>query len=122
MKDLFKKMVLLICLVFLSAQCINNGNSLYQTENGVIEHINNNSNLSQFGTTDTVSPAQLDSICKADTLPQLGEWVAHTFIDFETGKEITKYTYFKEYGFTANVIYIVTYDYENFIIEKRFVK
>lgn len=49
-----------------------------------------------YGFTKTITSAQLDSVCAADTLPRdLSKWNASAFTDFETRARITKMVYIK---------------------------
>lgn len=61
---------------------------------------------------------QMDSICKADTLPKLREWIGTDFVDFETGEAITRRVYMKYWGKTE-IVYIVTGKEEPFVVIRR---
>lgn len=61
---------------------------------------------------------QVDSICKADALPQMDGWIKTSFRDFETGRSVTKYMYIQEVGENES-IYIIMGDSEPYIVTKR---
>ena len=61
---------------------------------------------------------QVDSICKADTLPTLDMWLVTTFNDFETGESIYKRMYIKELG-VNEIIYIIMGNDEPYKVTRR---
>ena len=61
---------------------------------------------------------QIDSICTADNLPNLDEWAASSFTDFETGKVTVKRMYIKYEGKTE-LMYIVTGYEEPYGVSRR---
>lgn len=61
---------------------------------------------------------QVDSICNADALPSLDEWIVNSFQDFETGENIVKYMYIKRLG-DNEIIYIIMGQKEPFNVTRR---
>lgn len=67
-----------------------------------------NTNAFMKGYTIEVNESGLDSLFMVDTLPnELGSWIMSYYKDYETGINIIKYTYIKEYTDTSETIYIV---------------
>jgi hypothetical protein len=65
------------------------------------------------------SSYQVDSICVADTLPSLNEWISSTFKDYEDGTTIVKRVYVKEYQSGNQNIYVITGKEEPYSVTKR---
>ena len=61
---------------------------------------------------------QVDSICQADTLPNLDMWILQNFHDFETSTTITKRMYIKELG-QNEIIYIILGNNEPYKVTRR---
>lgn len=61
---------------------------------------------------------QVDSICTADSLPIIDEWITNSFIDYETGMKITKRMYIKE-DTENEIIYIIVGDSAPFQVTRR---
>lgn len=113
MKTFFKKFILTIvmCLSFVGCDL------LFKTPR--------NDNNQTYGATgmkasyEMVATAwQVDSICKADTLPNLDAWIFSTFNDYETGEIIYKRMYVKEGG-EKEIIYIIMGDKEPYKVTRR---
>jgi hypothetical protein len=66
----------------------------------------------------TASNWQVDSICTADGLPLLNQWITNTFTDFETGETIVKRMYIKEDG-AVEMVYIVVGSNEPYEVTRR---
>ena len=49
-----------------------------------------------YGYEKMVKMYQVDSICVADTLPSIDEWISTTFYDYETNEAIVKRMFIKE--------------------------
>ncbi len=64
---------------------------------------------------------QVDSICKADDLPNIDTWILNGFKDYETGENIVKRMYIKQTG-KNEIIYIVTGTNEPYIVTRRITK
>lgn len=64
---------------------------------------------------------QVDSICKADALPDMDVWLISTFKDFETGEAIVRRMYIKQLG-EEEIIYIITGDNEPYKVTRRITK
>lgn len=62
---------------------------------------------------------QIDSLIKADTLPVLSNWIASTFVDYNTNKTITKRVYVRQYSKKCENVYIITGNNEPYGIIKR---
>lgn len=62
---------------------------------------------------------QIDSLIKADTLPALGNWIASTFVDYNTNKAVTKRVYVRQYSKKHENVYIITGNNEPYEIIKR---
>ena len=83
-----------------------------------------NTGTTEFGTTMKVSYTmqatdwQIDSICTADALPPLDEWIVNTFQDFETGQRIVKKMYIKE-DTKNELIYIIVGSSEPYQVTRR---
>jgi hypothetical protein len=84
----------------------------------------NNETTTEYGTsmkysyTMTASNWQVDSICRADALPNIDEWIVNGFTDYETGEQIVKRLYMKAEG-EKEVIYIITGSSEPYKVERR---
>ena len=65
--------------------------------------------------------AQVDSICVADTLPNIDTWIGASFTDYETGEKIIKRMYFKNWGKTE-IVYTITGTTEPYDVSMRITK
>ena len=113
MKNHFKNFILAVvmCLSFVGCDLI------FKTP----RNNNNNTNLGagMRATYEMVATAwQVDSICKADTLPTIDLWLVSTFNDFESGETIYKRMYIKEEG-TNEIIYIIMGNNEPYKVTRR---
>ena len=67
-----------------------------------------------------VSDAQLDSICRADSLsPDFNDWMSTYYIDFETKDTVYKHTFIKSTVYDAEIVYVVTEWLDSLVIMKR---
>ena len=66
----------------------------------------------------TATAWQVDSICTADTLPNIDDWLVTTFSDYETGSVIYKRMYVKEEG-DNEIIYIIMGNNEPYKVTRR---
>ncbi len=70
-----------------------------------------------------ITNAQLDSICRADSLSMnFEDWVNTYYIDFESKDTVYKHTFIKSSIYDAEVIYIVTEWRDSLAIMKRITK
>ena len=113
MKTFFKNLILSIVLCFSFVAC----DLIFKTPR------NNDNN--QLGTSsmkasyEMVATAwQVDSICAADTLPNIDTWLLQRFTDFETGSTIVKRMYIKTNG-DKEAVYIVVGTEEPFNVTRR---
>lgn len=71
----------------------------------------------------TYTPYQVDSMCCADTLKNIDEWIHSSFQDYETNKRITKRMYIKKYNFGSEIIYtLLPYQDSLYKVSVRIVK
>lgn len=73
----------------------------------------------QVANTLVITRTQLDSICKADLLPDYNAWMTMNFTDYETNVVYTKRIYFKNYSEDVEVIYILMGNEEPYKITIR---
>lgn len=114
MKKIFKNiiLVLIMCLSFVACDLIfktprkDNDKNLGQAQSMLISY------------TMEASSWQVDSICQADTLPNIDNWLTSQFTDYETNEIVVKRLYYKDYGNTE-VVYIITGSTEPFIVTRR---
>lgn len=84
----------------------------------------NNDNSGVYGSSMRVSYTmmatnwQVDSICRADELPNLEEWIVNSFQDYETGQYVVKKMYIKEEG-QNEIIYIIVGQEEPYQVTRR---
>ena len=64
-----------------------------------------------------VTEIQVDSICKADMLPNYDKWIKSSFTDYETNQVFVKRLYIKNGEY--EVVYILTGDREPYKITRR---
>jgi len=112
MKNFLKKIVLVLvmCLSFVACDLI------FKTPRN-----NDNQNLGTsmiLSYTMNATEWQVDSICKADTLPDIDNWLRTQFTDYETNELVTKRLYYKEWG-DKEVVYIITGTSEPYIVMRR---
>lgn len=110
MKKLLINLTVLIIMLFSITCCATTKNVMVNERLGasmVVETINGNG---QF---------QIDSIIKADTLPNLNKWLLSSFVDYETNKKVLKRVCIKQYKDGTEVMYIITGQNEPFKIVKR---
>ena len=62
---------------------------------------------------------QVDSIIKADTLPNFSKWLCSSFVDYETNEKTLKRMCIKKYNDGTEVLYIVVGRMEPYKISKR---
>ena len=113
MKEIFKNilLVLVTCMTFVACDLI--FKTPRKPDNG-----------QTYGTSMLISYTmnatawQIDSICKADTLPEIDSWLVNQFTDYETNEVITKRMYIKERGETE-AVYIVTGTSEPYLVVRR---
>lgn len=113
MKNFFKNLILSIvmCLTFVACDL------LFKTpRNNDGQSLGNPSMKLSYEMTAT--EWQVDSICKADTLPTIDTWILQSFIDYESGDRITKRMYIKEYG-DNEVVYIIVGVNEPYKVTRR---
>jgi hypothetical protein len=112
MKNLFKKFVLAIvmCLSFVACDL------LFKTPRTDNEPTYGSSMLVAY--TMNATAWQVDSICQADTLPNIDTWLKSQFTDYETNEIVVKRLYYKDYGDTE-IVYIITGSTEPFIVTRR---
>ena len=111
MKNLFKKFVLalVMCLSFVACDL------LFKTPRKDDNALGQSMLVSY---TMQASNWQVDSICKADTLPDMDSWLVNTFVDYETNQRIVRRMYIKERG-ENEIVYIITGSTEPFVVTRR---
>lgn len=114
MKNIFKKLALVLVMCLSMVGC----DLIFKTPR-------NNDNNQTYGTSmilsytmDHATAWQVDSICKADTLPNIDTWLTTQFTDYETNEIVVKRLYYKDYGETE-VVYVITGSTEPFIVMRR---
>lgn len=65
---------------------------------------------------------QIDSIMRADTLPNLDKWLRSVYIDFESGERILKRMYIRQYENGTESVYLIMGSEEPYKISKRITK
>lgn len=65
------------------------------------------------------SMIQVDSLIKADTLPEFSRWLGSSFTDFNTNEKITKRLYIKYVSDKVETVYLIVGNNEPFEIIKR---
>ena len=65
---------------------------------------------------------QIDSIVKADTLPNIEGWLRSVYIDFDTEERIIKRLYIKTHKDGTESVYVVMGSKEPYKITKRITK
>ncbi len=68
------------------------------------------------------NPYQFDSLCVADTIPQLlTKWRKSNIYDYETQKSIDEYLYIKRLGTNESIYRLILKDEETYNVRKRIV-
>lgn len=67
---------------------------------------------------ENVTQRQLDSICVADTLPNINEWTGSIFVDFETRQTVVKRICLKSKE-PKQILYVIIGEKEPYKVERR---
>jgi hypothetical protein len=62
---------------------------------------------------------QIDSLIKADTLPNIKKWMHMNYMDYETNKKVLKRMYIRTYENGNESTYIIIGDKEPYKVTKR---
>ena len=112
MKNLWK-FIILASVSLLLIGC-GNGRKLHRGED-------ENYGAAMYAYTQIVNNHQLDSICAVDTLAPVGTWLPSSYVDYETGKRLVKYSYFKCISERSEIVYILVPQDTLYKITKRVV-
>ena len=74
-----------------------------------------------YATETVMTKAQVDSMCFADELGMMETWFQMSYIDYETGTPITRYTYVRINSENSEIVYVIAPKGELYKITKRMV-
>lgn len=109
MMSFFKSLILSVGIIFIVFGCSGTKHS----SNTVYGETMRNSYVME-----NVTQRQLDSICVADTLPNIKEWTGSIFVDFETRQTVVKRICMKSKE-PKQILYVIIGEKEPYKIERR---
>lgn len=109
MMNFFKSLILSIGISFMVFGC----GGTKHSSNTVYGETMRNSYVME-----NVTQRQVDSICVADTLPNIKEWTGSVYVDFETRQTIVKRIYMKS-NEPKQILYVVIGEGEPYKVERR---
>lgn len=119
MKNRFYKFILLAAMVFGMSGC-GLFSKLHKDDTNTVTVFGT---PAMYGQAMVINARQLDSICTVDGLsPDLDDWMAMSYYDYETGEKIDRYAYIKALNDEYELSYILTPQDTLFTIMKRIVK
>lgn len=114
MKNILLKLFMAVSVVFWMSSCgpssctQGEGNEGGETE------------IVMKAVTDTLTRAQLDSLCAADELSKdLNDWMTTTFVDYESNARVTKHVWVNAVSEDEEVTYIIVPEDTLYIFTKR---
>lgn len=107
------KSIILVCMTFIVICCASVNNVSKNEVLGSTMRVELINGGGQF---------QIDSLIKADTLPNINKWLCNSFIDYETNKRTVKRMYIKNYNDGTEIVYIIVGLEEPYKITKRISK
>ena len=102
MKNIFLKLIMAVSVVFWMSSC--GPSSCTQGEGNE----GGDTEIVMKAVTDTLTRAQLDSLCAADELSNdLNDWMTTTFVDYESNMRVTKHVWVNAVSEDEEVTYII---------------